>query len=344
MIAFGRFASMSPNGIVDGTISEKTRHSRTRRAISCAYCAPKSTTRTVSNPSGLVVTEPEFTGRAGPGGAHLAVDPATDHIDDVPLLLAGELDAGSDVVPLGQAGAATCRGGMLRDENRVPAVGRLLPVFDRMGRREALRDQLPGVQAYDVRPAQLRDRTVAPGEVEPGAERLPGQPVQPGIDVIALHYTTVAKLTLRRRVTTSAASAPSRPASAMEGSSSPSTPPPNPAAGGRNDGTEKARTDPCRGMTKGQSPAASSALMISEAASERRVVTDSPLIDTPGPSTGPRFVGSEIFDSTSAGIVRVYSLCFVSTAKLTRSDTIVWIGDSRSALSPATRSCVARIK
>src|SRR3954463_4566008 len=56
MIAFGRLASMSANGMVDGTISENTRHSRTRRAISCAYCAPKSTTRTVSKPSGLLVT------------------------------------------------------------------------------------------------------------------------------------------------------------------------------------------------------------------------------------------------------------------------------------------------
>src|SRR2546421_1772006 len=35
--------------IVYGTISEYTCASRTRRAISCAYCAPKSTTRTVSN-------------------------------------------------------------------------------------------------------------------------------------------------------------------------------------------------------------------------------------------------------------------------------------------------------
>lgn len=34
--------------MVDGTISLNTWHSRTRRAISCAYCAPKSTTRTVS--------------------------------------------------------------------------------------------------------------------------------------------------------------------------------------------------------------------------------------------------------------------------------------------------------
>ncbi len=48
MIPFGCFASISAIGIVRGTISEYTRASRTRRAISCAYCAPKSTTSTVS--------------------------------------------------------------------------------------------------------------------------------------------------------------------------------------------------------------------------------------------------------------------------------------------------------
>src|ERR1700722_4707245 len=52
MIAFGFLASISGTGIVDGTISEYTWHSRTRRAMSWAYCAPKSTTRTVSNPPG----------------------------------------------------------------------------------------------------------------------------------------------------------------------------------------------------------------------------------------------------------------------------------------------------
>src|SRR6202451_4581270 len=51
MIAFGCLASISLTGIVDGTISEYTWHSRTQRAISCAYCAPKSTTRTVSGVS-----------------------------------------------------------------------------------------------------------------------------------------------------------------------------------------------------------------------------------------------------------------------------------------------------
>src|SRR5437660_8936979 len=51
MIPFGRRASISSKGIVRGTISEYTCASRTRRAISCAYCAPKSTTSTVSNGS-----------------------------------------------------------------------------------------------------------------------------------------------------------------------------------------------------------------------------------------------------------------------------------------------------
>src|SRR3954453_8643881 len=48
MIAFGSRASMSATGIVCGTISEYTLASRTRRAMSWAYCAPKSTTRTRS--------------------------------------------------------------------------------------------------------------------------------------------------------------------------------------------------------------------------------------------------------------------------------------------------------
>src|SRR5580700_8002661 len=48
MIAFGLRASISAIGIDRETISLYTCASRTRRAISCAYCAPKSTTRTRS--------------------------------------------------------------------------------------------------------------------------------------------------------------------------------------------------------------------------------------------------------------------------------------------------------
>src|SRR5689334_2642253 len=50
MIAAGRRASISATLIVLGTICEYTWHSRTRRAISCAYWAPKSTTRTGLGP------------------------------------------------------------------------------------------------------------------------------------------------------------------------------------------------------------------------------------------------------------------------------------------------------
>src|SRR5258705_6300004 len=46
MIAAGSLASISATGIECGTISEYTLASRTRRAISWAYWAPKSTTRT----------------------------------------------------------------------------------------------------------------------------------------------------------------------------------------------------------------------------------------------------------------------------------------------------------
>src|SRR3954467_317692 len=48
MIAAGSLASISATGIECGTISEYTFASRTRRAMSWAYCAPKSTTRTRS--------------------------------------------------------------------------------------------------------------------------------------------------------------------------------------------------------------------------------------------------------------------------------------------------------
>src|SRR5579875_4071902 len=50
MIPAGRRRASSAALSVCGTISECTRASRTRRAISCAYWAPKSTTRTVSKP------------------------------------------------------------------------------------------------------------------------------------------------------------------------------------------------------------------------------------------------------------------------------------------------------
>src|SRR6266536_4301946 len=65
--ALGRRARICAVGMLDGTISECTWHSRTRRAMSCAYCAPKSTTRTVSAAAALPVSIwPERTSAAFP--------------------------------------------------------------------------------------------------------------------------------------------------------------------------------------------------------------------------------------------------------------------------------------
>src|SRR5690242_12951843 len=69
MIAAGRLASISATGMVDGTISLYTRASRTRRAMSWAYWAPKSTTSTVSGAGGGAGEGTEATGRPFGGGA-----------------------------------------------------------------------------------------------------------------------------------------------------------------------------------------------------------------------------------------------------------------------------------
>src|SRR4029453_15459945 len=54
-IPAGRLARSSASGASCGTISEYTWHSRIRRAINCAYCAPRSTTRTGRSASSKLV-------------------------------------------------------------------------------------------------------------------------------------------------------------------------------------------------------------------------------------------------------------------------------------------------
>src|SRR2546430_1039880 len=49
MIPFGERRRISSAEMEAGKISERTRHSRTRRAMSWGYWAPQTTTRTVSN-------------------------------------------------------------------------------------------------------------------------------------------------------------------------------------------------------------------------------------------------------------------------------------------------------
>src|SRR3990170_1841641 len=65
MTPAGLRARISSAVIVWGTISEYTWASRTRRAISWAYCAPKSTTRTVSKDWVMSSSEPVVRGFLG---------------------------------------------------------------------------------------------------------------------------------------------------------------------------------------------------------------------------------------------------------------------------------------
>src|SRR5205085_447825 len=68
MMPLGLRASISATGMSRGTISEYTCASRTRRAISCAYWAPKSTTRTVSKGSEVGGAAPRVAASGGLGG------------------------------------------------------------------------------------------------------------------------------------------------------------------------------------------------------------------------------------------------------------------------------------
>src|SRR5262245_1392175 len=80
----GRRAASSDALRPCGTISEYTWHSRIRRAISCAYCAPRSTTRTGRSDAGrsgpratTLVAHPDALG--GLVGLALGLDRRGDH-------------------------------------------------------------------------------------------------------------------------------------------------------------------------------------------------------------------------------------------------------------------------
>src|SRR5579859_4594083 len=85
----------------------------------------------------------------------LALDPAHDHLDDVSELGCGEIaPARGLVVPL-QATPAAGGCGVLRDEYRMSAVGRLPAILVEHGRRDPPRDHVFGVPADRLQPAQL---------------------------------------------------------------------------------------------------------------------------------------------------------------------------------------------
>src|SRR5579871_350816 len=120
MIALGSRASICAAGMLAGTISECTWHSLTRRAMSCAYWAPKSTTRTVSW-SGTGCTMPpsphaadpcRSTRPGGPGARNQSMKHALRRRRGAPGLvgdsghggIAGAWDGGADPHPGDAAG------------------------------------------------------------------------------------------------------------------------------------------------------------------------------------------------------------------------------------------------
>ena len=83
-------------------------------------------------------------------GCDLTFDPAADYVHHVAAFLAGQLPSPGYLVPPQQAGPAAGGGGMLGHEHRVAAPGRLPPVVERFGRREALGNEFGRVLEHNV--------------------------------------------------------------------------------------------------------------------------------------------------------------------------------------------------
>src|SRR5215210_3120709 len=79
MMPAGRLARISAIGASCATISEYTWHSRTRRAMSCAYCAPRSTTRTGRGRSGVTPSVPHAHALRALVALALGLDRRGDH-------------------------------------------------------------------------------------------------------------------------------------------------------------------------------------------------------------------------------------------------------------------------
>ncbi len=121
---------------------------------------------------------------AGRGGRHLRADPPTDHVGDVPLLLLAERGAGGNPVPLLEAAPAAGGGGVLGHEHRVAPVGGLPPVVAGRCRREPGSDDLEGMAPQELRPVPDRPLELRSLQVEPGPERLAGEPEEQPVDLV----------------------------------------------------------------------------------------------------------------------------------------------------------------
>ena len=75
---------------------------------------------------------------------------------------------------------------MLGHEDWMAAVRRLAAVLRRVGRREALGDDLRGVLAQPRRAVEGREAALAPTESEPRTEVVLAERVDPRIDQVAL--------------------------------------------------------------------------------------------------------------------------------------------------------------
>lgn len=64
------------------------------------------------------------------------IKPARDHGGDIALLVDAKSPSLSDPMPFGEAGAAACRGRMLRYEDRMAAHRGLFAIVRRLGRRQ----------------------------------------------------------------------------------------------------------------------------------------------------------------------------------------------------------------
>src|SRR5919107_646658 len=111
-------------------------------------------TRIPSSSRPAIPSQAELPGTSG-RTIELRPQPAFQHRDHVRLLLVGECGAPGNVVPLRETSSTARRGGVLRDEHRMSAKGRLLAVVERLSGCETPGDQVLGLDENGVEPVGL---------------------------------------------------------------------------------------------------------------------------------------------------------------------------------------------
>lgn len=75
---------------------------------------------------------------------------------------------------------------MLSPKNRVPAPGRLLAVSGRVSRRQPRADEIGGMPAHDLHPAQRDELHLGRTQVELRPERVPGDLAETSVESCAV--------------------------------------------------------------------------------------------------------------------------------------------------------------